>query len=76
MRWEYISRRLPSGRNTAFFSLYNGELKEDCRSVSLKTGTKEQKILGRRGDDVMIDWGYFYMACDKGKTVQIGSRMR
>lgn len=20
----------------------------------------------------MIDWGYFYMACDKGKTVQIG----
>lgn len=23
MKWEYISRRLPSGRNTAFFSLYN-----------------------------------------------------
>ena len=48
------------------------ELKETAGQYLLKTGTKEQKILGRRGDDVMIDWGYFYMACDKGKTVQIG----
>ena len=28
----------------------------------LKTGSKSQQILAKKGDDVRIDWGYFYMA--------------
>ncbi|UBM59061.1 DUF4965 domain-containing protein [Marinilongibacter aquaticus] len=31
----------------------------------LKVGTKEQAVLGKKGDNVRIDWGYFYVATDK-----------
>ncbi|MDR2040151.1 MAG: DUF4965 domain-containing protein [Bacteroidales bacterium] len=36
--------------------------------VFLKTGSKEQNYLGKKGDDVRIDWGYFYMAAKKENT--------
>lgn len=29
---------------------------------ALKVGSKEQAVLARKGDDVRIDWGYFYVA--------------
>ena len=34
----------------------------------LKTGSKKQRILGRKGDDVRIDWGYFYLCAEKKDT--------
>ncbi len=34
----------------------------------LKTGSTTQNILGKKGDNVRIDWGYFYLCADKNNT--------
>ncbi|MCL1934025.1 MAG: DUF4965 domain-containing protein [Candidatus Azobacteroides sp.] len=36
--------------------------------VFLKTGSKSQQILAKKGDDLRIDWGYFYMVADKANS--------
>ncbi|GAB6009800.1 glutaminase family protein [Dysgonomonas reticulitermitis] len=37
--------------------------------VFLKTGSTEQNVLGKRGDDIRIDWGYFYMSAEKNENL-------
>lgn len=41
--------------------------------IFIKTGNKVQNILQRKGDNVRINWGYFYLAAEKdGTQAQLG----
>ncbi len=51
----------------------SSECFEDGGLLYLKAGTLSQDILGKKGDDRRIDWGYFYLVSEKeGTNVGIG----
>ncbi|MDR1864536.1 MAG: DUF4965 domain-containing protein [Bacteroidales bacterium] len=47
-------------------SVSEAYVKDDL--LFLKTGSKSQRILRKRGDNVRIDWGYFYLCAGKDNT--------
>ncbi len=47
------------------------EKKEENGYVFLQTGTVEQPVLGKKGDGIRIDWGYFYLAAKQSPQVSV-----
>jgi hypothetical protein len=45
-----------------------GSSEEHGGLVYLKTGSEDQNILAKKGDDVRIDWGHFYLVTEKENT--------
>lgn len=43
----------------------DGSIEKPGDLVALKVGSTTQNILGKSGDDLRIDWGYFYLAAQK-----------
>jgi hypothetical protein len=51
--------------------------REDLRGCKVwKLGAKEQAMLGKKGDDLRIDWGYLYVAGKQSASGGIGSPER
>ncbi len=46
--------------------LVNAQTLKERGLTTIKIGSVEQGILAKRGDDIRIDWGYFYVAAPTG----------
>lgn len=44
---------------------------DDDGYTYLKTGTQEQSVLGKKGDGILIDWGYFYLTAKKSPQISV-----
>jgi hypothetical protein len=50
------------------FGRVETEILEQDDVATAKIGNAEQRVLARRGDDIRIDWGYFYLSVKGGKV--------
>lgn len=48
------------------------EMLEDCDVQTVKIGSVSQPVLEKRGDDIRIDWGYFYLSTN-GENAKVGA---
>lgn len=81
LTWEATARDDKSHQVTVYFDAASEvAVNEPKQAVTWSTerfgslevvacGSVEQRILGRKGDDLRIDWGYFYAAADR-KSLQ------
>ena len=53
--------------DNAFQSSHSEAFEKDGR-IWVKTGSTSQNILAKKGDDLRIDWGWFYLSAATGKA--------
>lgn len=63
----YFDATMEPAVNTAGQKVTWGRLRSE-QTVVLSAGSQEQAVLEKAGDNLRIDWGYFYLAADVGQN--------